>query len=142
MNITFHLSEIKSIAAELWQKFNQHTVWAFSAPMGAGKTTLIHALCDLLQVSSAVTSPTFAIINEYESNRAGTIYHMDWYRLKNAQEGAHAGCEDCIESNKLCFIEWPENASALLPYDTLFIYLEIINLHERRLIVNVQSTKY
>ena len=84
--MNFHLSQIKNIAAQLWQQYNQYKIWAFNAPMGAGKTTLIHALCDVLKVRNTVTSPTFAIINEYESSLAGIIYHMDWYRLKMKQK--------------------------------------------------------
>ena len=101
--------------------------------MGAGKTTLIHALCDLLQVSDAVGSPTFAIINEYKSTVAGVIFHMDWYRIKDETEAVQAGCEDCIESGNFCFIEWPERAAQLLPANTFNVFLFIINEHERRL---------
>ncbi len=135
MKIDFHLSQIKNIAAQLWQQYYQYKIWAFDAPMGAGKTTLIHALCDVLKVTSAVTSPTFAIINEYESSLAGIIYHMDWYRLKNNAEVIQAGCEDCIESGNLCFIEWTEKANELLPLNSVHVNLEIIDIQERRLIV-------
>ena len=134
MQTNFHLSQIKNIAALLWQQFNQYKIWAFDAPMGAGKTTLIHALCDILNVSSTVTSPTFSIINEYKS-AAGIIYHMDWYRLQNKTEVIQTGCEDCLESGNLCFIEWAEKAQELLPQNTLYINLEIINAQERRLVV-------
>ena len=134
MKINFHLSQIKNIAAQLWQQNSQSKIWAFNAPMGAGKTTLIHAMCDVLNVSSTVTSPTFAIINEYKSS-AGIIYHMDWYRLKNSIEIIQSGCDDCIESGNICFIEWAEKGQDLLLPDTLHINLEIINTQERRLVV-------
>lgn len=136
MKTTFHLSQIKNTAAELWQQYNQYKIWAFNAPMGAGKTTLIHALCNVLQVKNTVTSPTFAIINEYESPLAGIIYHIDWYRLKNKTEIIQAGCEDCIYSGSICFIEWAEKAPELLPAEALYINLEIINALERKLVVN------
>ena len=135
MKIDFHLSQIKNVAAQLWQQYHQYKLWAFDAPMGAGKSTLIHALCDVLNVTSTVTSPTFAIINEYESSLAGIIYHMDWYRLKDSAEVIQTGCEDCIESGNLCFIEWAEKADELLPLNSLHINLEIIDTQERRLIV-------
>jgi len=135
MKINFHLSQIKDVAVQLWQQYHQYKIWAFDAPMGAGKTTLIHALCNVLNVTSTVTSPTFAIINEYESSLAGIIYHMDWYRLKDSAEVIQAGCEDCIESGNLCFIEWAEKADELLPLNSLHINLEIIDTQERRLIV-------
>jgi tRNA threonylcarbamoyladenosine biosynthesis protein TsaE len=135
MKIDFHLSQIKNVAAQLWQQYHQYKLWAFNAPMGAGKTTLIHTLCNVLNVTSTVTSPTFAIINEYESSLAGIIYHMDWYRLKDSAEIIQTGCEDCLESGNLCFIEWAEKADGLLPLNSLHINLEIIDTQERRLIV-------
>jgi tRNA threonylcarbamoyladenosine biosynthesis protein TsaE len=135
MKIDFHLSQIKNVAAQLWQQYHQYKLWAFVAPMGAGKTTLIHALCDVLNVNSTVTSPTFAIINEYESSLIGIIYHMDWYRLKDSAEIIQTGCEDCLESGNLCFIEWAERADELLPLNSLHINLVIIDTQERRLIV-------
>lgn len=136
MQSEFHLSEIKNIAAQLWQQYNQYKIWAFNAPMGAGKTTLIHSLCcDVLLVNNAVTSPTFAIINEYQSRLNGIIYHMDWYRLKDEHEAIQAGCEDCIESGNICLIEWAENAFHLLPDETLHLQLEVLSAQERRLIV-------
>ena len=135
MKINFHLSQIKDVAVQLWQQYHQYKIWAFNAPMGAGKTTLIHTLCNVLNVTSTVTSPTFAIINEYESSLAGIIYHMDWYRLKDSAEIIQTGCEDCLESGNLCFIEWAEKADELLPLNSLHINLEIIDTQERRLIV-------
>jgi tRNA threonylcarbamoyladenosine biosynthesis protein TsaE len=136
MIINFHLSQIKNIATQLWQQFHQYKIWAFNAQMGAGKTTLIHAICEVLKVKDTVSSPTFAIINEYETEVAGNVYHMDWYRLKNATEVVQAGCEDCIESGNLCFIEWPEKAPELLSSNALFIQLEILTEDERRLTIN------
>lgn len=134
MILEFHLSQIKNIANQLWQQFHQYKIWAFNAPMGAGKTTLIHALCDVLKVTSVVSSPTFAIINEYQSMLGGIIYHMDWYRLKDKLEIIQSGCEDCIESGNICFIEWSEKAPELLPHNTLQINLEMLSTFERRLI--------
>lgn len=136
MIISFHLSQIKNIAAQLWQQFHQYKIWAFNAPMGAGKTTFIHAICEVLKVKDTVSSPTFAIINEYETKVAGNVYHMDWYRLKNAEEVIQAGCEDYIVKGNLCFIEWPEKAPQLLPLNTLFIQLEFLAADERRLTIN------
>ena len=129
----YHIRQIKEIAAQLWEQGRQKKVWAFHAAMGAGKTTLIHAICDLLRVDDAVGSPTFAIINEYKSSLAGNIFHMDWYRIKDETEAVQAGCEDCIESGNLCFIEWPDRASQLLPENTFNVFLDIINESERRL---------
>lgn len=103
--------------------------------MGSGKTTLIHALCEVLRVKDTVSSPTFAIINEYTSPVVGTIFHIDGYRMKDETEAVQAGCEDCIESGNYCFIEWPEKFPALLPEDTLHISLEAIDNKVRKLVI-------
>ncbi len=107
--------------------------------MGAGKTTFIHSLCTALQVTEAVSSPTFAIINEYYSPVAGIIYHMDWYRLKDEEEALQAGVEDCLYSGNYCFIEWPEKAEGILPADALQIHIEAIDEQTRRLMVEEES---
>lgn len=133
MDAKFTLDQLKDVAARLWNEGRSRTVWAFHAGMGTGKTTFIHALCENLGVRSAVSSPTFAIINEYSSPVAGTIYHMDWYRLKNEEEAMNAGVEDSLNSKNLCLVEWPENAAGLLPEDTFHIYMELIDPATRRL---------
>lgn len=133
--LTYHLSEIKKIALQLWNENKAKKIWAFHAAMGSGKTTFIHALCDVLQVTSAVSSPTFAIINEYASPVAGDIFHIDLYRLKDETEAIQAGCEDCIESGNYCFIEWAEKFPQLLPDDTLHISLETVNDDERSITI-------
>lgn len=136
MDFSFTNDTISLAAVKLWQQGQTFPVWAFHAPMGAGKTTLIHLLCtDVLQVTDAVSSPTFAIINEYKSRVAGTIYHMDWYRLKGEEEVIQTGAEDCLHSGSLCFVEWPEIAPALLPDDTFHIYISIINETTRKLTI-------
>src|SRR5438067_7272555 len=93
MNVEFSLNNIKSIAEQLWQHYKQYSIWAFHGEMSSGKTTFIHALCEVLQVKDVISSPTFAIINEYRSPLAGIIYHMDWFRLKNEEEAMQAGIE-------------------------------------------------
>lgn len=133
--VTYNVFEIKTIAQQLWDAFSSKKIWAFYAPMGSGKTTFIHALCDVLQVKEAVSSPTFAIINEYISPVAGIIFHMDWYRMKDEEEAIQAGCEDCLYSGNYCFVEWPEKFPHLLPDDALHISLETINNDERKLII-------
>jgi tRNA threonylcarbamoyladenosine biosynthesis protein TsaE len=133
--LTYNLSEIKKVARQLWGEYSSKKIWALQATMGSGKTTFIHALCDILKVSDVVGSPTFAIINEYASDIAGTIFHMDWYRIKDEEEAVQAGCEDCIESGVYCFIEWPEKFPQLLPENTLHILLEAISNSERRITI-------
>lgn len=134
--LNYNLSEIKNVATQLWNEHNGKKLWAFRAEMGSGKTTFIHALCDVLNVKNAVGSPTFAIINEYTSPVAGTIFHMDWYRIKDEKEAIQAGCEDCIESGNYCFIEWPEKFPRLLTGDTLHISIELKNMNDRIITVD------
>ena len=133
MNVEFNLDNIKIIAEKLWQQYKQYAVWALHGEMGSGKTTFIHALCEVLQVKDVISSPTFAIINEYRSPVAGIIYHMDWYRLKNEEEAMQAGIEDALLSGNLCLIEWPDNAAGLLPDDALHIYIDTVDKNTRRL---------
>jgi tRNA threonylcarbamoyladenosine biosynthesis protein TsaE len=133
MDTVFTLEQIHNTAAQLWQEAKQHKVWAFNGDMGAGKTTFIHALCEVLQVTGAVSSPTFAIINEYKSPVTGSIFHMDWYRLKDEEEAIQAGVEDCLYSGSLCLVEWPQKAEGLLPADTLQVHIILVNGGMRRI---------
>lgn len=141
MEIVFTMDTIKDAAADLWQHCKPYTIWAFHGDMGAGKTTFIHALCEILQVNDVVSSPTFAIINEYKSPVAGIIYHMDWYRLKDEEEAIQAGIEDSLLSGDLCFIEWPAKAVGLLPDDTLHIHIEVPDENTRRLHTETVAAK-
>ena len=134
MQIEYTIDGINEAASKCWQSYSHKKVWAFHAPMGAGKTTFIHTLCqNILRVKETVSSPTFAIINEYQSPTEGIIYHMDLYRLKNEEEALQTGIEDCILSGNLSFIEWPEKAEALIPDEALSIHIEIIDEEKRRL---------
>jgi len=133
MDMTFEIGQLPSVAQSFWKAFGNKKVWAFYAPMGAGKTTFIHALCEVLEVEDTVGSPTFSIINEYTSPVAGTILHMDWYRLKDEEEAIQAGVEDALYSGNFCFVEWPERAAGLLPDDVLSIYIETLDANTRRI---------
>lgn len=135
MTITFTQNEIMVAAQQLWEWGKTFSAWAFEAPMGAGKTTLIRALCtDVLQTTDTVSSPTFAIINEYKTKKAGTVYHMDWYRLKSEEEAIAAGVEDALLSGNLCLVEWAEVAPRLLPANTLHIRITIVDDTTRQLV--------
>lgn len=132
----YTLEHLPNVVKAIWQKHSTKKVWAFFAPMGAGKTTFTHILCnEVLKVPSAVNSPTFAIINQYESPVVGTVLHMDWYRLKDAHEAVDAGVEDALLSGNLCLVEWPEKASELLPTNALLLEIEIIDAHTRRIFI-------
>ena len=133
MDAIFTLAQVKPVAKALWKEGLKYKVWAFHATMGTGKTTFIHALCEELGVSSAISSPTFAIINEYASPAEGAIYHMDWYRLKDEEEGVNAGVEDSLLSGQLCLVEWPEKAAGLLPDNTFHVHIQTLDENTRRL---------
>ena len=139
MDAIFTLAQIRQVAKALWKEGRKQKVWAFHAAMGAGKTTFIHALCGELKVSSAISSPTFAIINEYTSPTEGAIYHMDWYRLKDEEEALNAGVADSLLSQQLCLVEWPEKAAGLLPDDTFHVYMEALDEHTRRINTGVSG---
>jgi len=117
-----NLALIGSAAKEFIQQMGNRTVFAFRGKMGAGKTTFIKAVCEALGVSETVNSPSFAIINVYESDTTGeTIYHFDFYRINSVQEAVNIGAEDYFNSGSLCFIEWPEKVESLLPADTVWV---------------------
>ncbi len=114
----------------------QATVFAFHGTMGAGKTTFIHTLCEVLGVKDVVGSPTFSIINEYrysKDNRSVPLYHMDLYRLRDEEEAQRAGVEDALYSGHICLVEWPEKAPGIFPEDTIHVYIEPVDTHTRRL---------
>lgn len=133
--MTYTLEGIGAAATRLWQITGPGRVLAFHGPMGAGKTTLIHALCDVLLVNGSVGSPTFSLINEYRYPE-GLLYHMDLYRINSEEEALRAGIEDTLYSGHTCLVEWPEKAPGLLPDTTLHIYLEVVDTHTRTLRIN------
>ena len=114
------LDAINEAAKEFMAEMGDYTVFAFNGEMGAGKTTFIKALCQELGVEDVTNSPSFAIINEYRSDTtAELIYHFDCYRLENEMEAEEIGVDDYFYSGALCFIEWPERITDLLPDDTV-----------------------
>lgn len=139
MDAIFKLDQISEVAEALWESGKKHRVWAFHAPMGSGKTTFISALCKYLGVQHTVSSPSFAIVNEYNSTAYGNLYHMDWYRLKDEAEAIGAGIEELLVSGSYCFIEWPSIAIGLLPEDALVIHLEALDECTRRIFIPLNS---
>lgn len=133
MDAIFELAQIKAVAQAIWKEGKAKKVWTFTAGMGTGKTSFIHALCEVLEVKDTVSSPSFAIINEYKSPVAGIIYHMDWYRLRDEEEAIQAGIEDALNSGNLCLVEWPEKAAGLLPGDQFEVFMEILDEKMRRI---------
>ncbi|MEO5991025.1 MAG: tRNA (adenosine(37)-N6)-threonylcarbamoyltransferase complex ATPase subunit type 1 TsaE [Ferruginibacter sp.] len=136
MDFIYSLDNIEEICIEFLKLFHDNKVFAFHGEMGAGKTTLIRNLAELMQVNEKVSSPTFSIINEYSSKKFGTIYHIDLYRLKNADEARIAGVEDCIDSNNICFVEWPERAENLMQ-DAIHCFITTISENVRKIVINL-----
>ena len=119
MNITINdIANIGEAARQFVEAIGDRRVFAFYGSMGAGKTTFIKAICKQLGVTDVITSPTFAIVNEYEAS-SGAVFHFDFYRIKRLDEVYDMGYEDYFYSGSLCFIEWPELVEELLPGDAV-----------------------
>ena len=122
--IKFQLSTIDDAARQFVEAIGDRTVFAFFGGMGAGKTTFIKAVCQQMGVTEdMVSSPTFAIVNEYEGS-SGSIYHFDFYRIRQISEAVNMGFDDYLYSGNLCFIEWPELVEPLLPEDMVRVTIE------------------
>lgn len=119
------LNEIQKSAEEFLKLIGAHKIIAFNGHMAAGKTTFIKALCKQLGVNENTTSPTFALVNEYETSASQTIFHFDLYRIEHPEELLDIGFEDYIYSNNFCFIEWAEIARQFLPDDVLWVTLSV-----------------
>lgn len=119
--------DLDLIAEELITSLAQPCLVAFYGKMGAGKTTLIKAICKKLGVTDKVTSPTFAIINEYALNNGQPVYHFDFYRINKLSEAFDLGYEDFFYSQQYCFVEWPEKISTLLPPNCVEIHITVTN---------------
>jgi len=143
MQWEFSKENINEVANNFWKQIKDGIVVAFHGEMGAGKTTFIHALCDVKGVRDAVGSPTFSIINEYEYNCEGTrrkLFHIDLYRLRDEEEVFRAGVEDCLNSGYTSLVEWPEKAPGIFPPDTVHAHIEVVDDHTRRLILTPKNT--
>jgi tRNA threonylcarbamoyladenosine biosynthesis protein TsaE len=130
------VSLLGDIAQSIIQKSIPHRVFLLHGGMGAGKTTLVKALCKYLGVVDQVTSPTFSLVNEYATSSGDTIYHFDLYRLEKESEALDFGMEDYLCSGHYCFIEWPDRAPGLMPDDAVKINIDVHN-HQRTFILTV-----
>ena len=137
MEVIFTLDKIKEAVAKLLSASTAYKVLAFHGEMGAGKTTFIHALCEVMGVKDVVSSPTFSIINQYKTAGGQTVYHMDLYRIKDESEAINAVVEDCLFSGNTCLVEWPEKAPGIFPDDTLHIVITSVNDNTRKLQINL-----
>lgn len=120
------ISQIDAAARRFLDETAGHSLIAFYAPMGAGKTTFTTAICRQLGISGdAVSSPTFAIVNEYRTEAGESVFHFDFYRLAKSAEALDIGLYDYLDSGCLCLMEWPENVDELLPDDTLRVSIQV-----------------
>lgn len=120
-----NLKKIDEAAKSFIEKMDDKKVFAFNGNMGVGKTTFINAVCKMLGVTQIVNSPTFSIVNEYETSSGDIIYHFDCYRIQKIQEALDLGAEEYLYSGEYCFIEWSENIAPILPD-----YLVNVNISE------------
>lgn len=119
------LKAIGKAAKELIEQFPQQRVFAFYGKMGAGKTTIIQAVCRELGTHDNITSPTFALVNEYKTIEGDSIFHFDFYRIKEMEEAFDMGYEDYFYSGNYCLIEWPEKIKPLLPQEHVTVNIEV-----------------
>ena len=125
MEITINgLDTIRSAARQFIENIGRSRVFAFYGKMGAGKTTFVKALCEELGCDDVITSPTFAIVNEYTDGEQQPVYHFDFYRIKKLEEVYDMGYEEYFYSGALCLIEWPELIEDVLPDDTVRVTIE------------------
>jgi tRNA threonylcarbamoyladenosine biosynthesis protein TsaE len=129
------LETIAQSAKEFLQATANHRVFAFYGSMGAGKTSFIKAICEVLGVKDVITSPTFAIVNEYALPSDESVYHFDFYRINNMEEAFDLGYEEYFYSGRYCFIEWPEKIEALLPDNCTAVHIEELSDGKRKITI-------
>ena len=134
--ITIHsTADLDRVAEAVIESLDGRTVIAFFGPMGAGKTTLISAIMEYLQSSDTVTSPTFALVNQYSTGEGEVVYHFDFYRINSIAEAFDMGYEEYFYSGDLCLVEWPEKVEQLLPDEVMVVRIEPIDENSRRFVI-------
>lgn len=132
MNKNYSLQDLPKIASEIISSAKNKTL-LFYGQMGVGKTTLIKELCRSLGVLGNISSPTFSLVNEYQTANNDKVYHFDFYRIEDEEEAFDIGIEDYFDSKNWCFIEWPENIENLLPLDAVEIHLSLLDDEQRNI---------
>jgi len=134
MTTTFSIAQLEDISQKILKQ-NPNKVILFTGEMGVGKTTLIKQLCKTLGVKDATSSPTFSLVNEYQTDNNQTIYHFDFYRLNKETEALDMGVDDYFYSGNWCFVEWPEKIENLIPQQHSIISIELLPNGERSLVL-------
>ena len=130
MNKNYSLQDLSSIAAEIISSVKNKTL-LFYGEMGVGKTTLIKEICQELGILDNISSPTFSLVNEYNTSNKSKVFHFDFYRIENEEEALDIGIEEYFDTSHWCFVEWPENIENLLPLDVVQIHLSILDVGQR-----------
>lgn len=130
------LSELPKVAEAVLGELRGRSVVLFRGPMGAGKTTLISRIAAALGAEDTVTSPTFALVNQYECEGGRRIYHFDFYRINNVEEALDLGYEEYFYSGELCLVEWPEKIEPLLPEDAMTVTITVGEDEHRRFTID------
>ncbi|MDD7913968.1 tRNA (adenosine(37)-N6)-threonylcarbamoyltransferase complex ATPase subunit type 1 TsaE [Polaribacter ponticola] len=132
MNKNYSLKDLSEIAKELIASAKNKTL-LFYGQMGVGKTSLIKEICKALKVQDNISSPTFSLVNEYQTIENAKVFHFDFYRITDEEEALDMGIEDYLYNNDWCLIEWPENIENLLPLDAVEIHLSILDDNKRNI---------
>ncbi|MFR9496433.1 MAG: tRNA (adenosine(37)-N6)-threonylcarbamoyltransferase complex ATPase subunit type 1 TsaE [Rikenellaceae bacterium] len=130
------LSQLSTVAQTMLEELQGRNIVLFRAEMGAGKTTLIREIVAQRGSTDSVSSPTFAIVNEYRDAQGEAIFHFDMYRISHFEEALDFGCEEYLSSGALCLIEWPEQIEALLPEDAMVVEILVDSPKERTFIID------
>ncbi|MEX2233842.1 MAG: tRNA (adenosine(37)-N6)-threonylcarbamoyltransferase complex ATPase subunit type 1 TsaE [Cyclobacteriaceae bacterium] len=133
--------DLGEVARVFLRKAGYCPVWLFYGEIGSGKTTFIKSICSLIGVEDTMSSPTFSIINEYQTRDKKKIYHFDFYRIKNEAEAYDIGSEEYFYSGDLCLIEWPEKIPSLIPAEHAEISITVENQNHRTIALSVHDGK-
>jgi tRNA threonylcarbamoyladenosine biosynthesis protein TsaE len=127
---------LHSAAKEFLKHFGKNRIFAFYGSMGAGKTTIIKAICELLGAVDIISSPTFTLVNEYQTSTGDALYHIDFYRIKKQEEVFDFGIEEYLTGGSYCFMEWPELIEDILPPETIRVKINVDDQEQRILVIS------
>ena len=137
--IVKNINDLDEVSSKILEHNNKYKKFAFFGDMGVGKTTLIKSLLKKLGVNDNVTSPTFSIVNEYFSEKLGSIFHFDFYRIKNEKEAYDIGIDEYLSSDNYCFIEWPNKINGFIDDNFINVYIDIIDDDNRNIMINYKK---